>query len=111
MDHKHRKNIRQERARVAREGVGFRIVPGDEATPRDLEAIHALSLQTFAAYGTHPALTLGFIAPLAETMPPAPVLVLPNHHGEPTARAPSPPPPDPLTAPSRGALAALPGIH
>jgi hypothetical protein len=31
MDHKHRKNIRQERARVARSGVRLRTVHGDEA--------------------------------------------------------------------------------
>src|SRR5690606_33625567 len=31
MDHKHRKNIRQERAKVAREGISFRVVHGDEA--------------------------------------------------------------------------------
>src|SRR3546814_11432309 len=85
MDHKHRKTSRQERARVAREGVGFRIVHGAEATPRDLEAIHALYLQTFAEYGNHPALTLGFIGHLAETLPRALVLVLAEHHGEPIA--------------------------
>src|SRR3546814_18165049 len=87
MDHKHRKNIRQERARVAREGVGFRIVHGDEATPRDLEVIHALYLQTFAEYGNHPALKLGFLGHLAETMPPAQVLVVAEHTGERNARA------------------------
>src|SRR3546814_1862233 len=49
-DHKHRKNIRQERARVARAGVGFRIVHGDEAPPRDLAVIrsdeHTSALQS-----------------------------------------------------------------
>ena len=35
-DHKHRKNIRQERAKVARAGVRFRVVHGDEASDADL---------------------------------------------------------------------------
>src|SRR3546814_11445271 len=102
MDHKHRKNIRQERARVAREGVGFRIVHGDEATPRDLEVIHALYLQTFAEYGNHHALTLGFIGHLAETMPRALVLVLAEQPGQPTARALSLRGPDTLYGPYSG---------
>src|SRR3546814_13790499 len=87
MDHKHRKNIRQERARVAREGVGFRIVHGDEATPRDLEVIHALYMQTFAETGNHPALTLGLFGHLAETMPRALGLLLADHHGRPIGSA------------------------
>ena len=40
MDHKHRKNIRQERAKVARAGVTFRVVHGDEANEADLAAMH-----------------------------------------------------------------------
>ena len=36
VDHKHRKNIRQERAKVARAGVVFRVVHGDEASEADL---------------------------------------------------------------------------
>src|SRR3546814_13538395 len=71
MDHKHRKNIRQARSRMAREGGGFRRVHGDAAPQRDPAVIHALYLQTFAEYGNHPALTLGFIGHLAETLPPA----------------------------------------
>ncbi|HEY9540871.1 MAG TPA: GNAT family N-acetyltransferase, partial [Luteimonas sp.] len=111
MDHKHRKNIRQERARVAREGVGFRIVHGDEATPRDLEVIHALYLQTFAEYGNHPALTLGFIGHLAETMPRALVLVLAEHHGEPIAGALCLRGADTLYGRYWGAFGQLPGLH
>ncbi|NUS60372.1 MAG: GNAT family N-acetyltransferase, partial [Lysobacter sp.] len=60
MDHKHRKNIRQERAKLARHGVRFRIVHGDEATDDDLDAIHGFYLQTFAEYGNTPAITREF---------------------------------------------------
>lgn len=69
MDHKHRKNIRQERAKVQRAGVRFRVVHGDEATDADLDAIHGFYLQTFAEYGNSPALTFEFIRHLATAMP------------------------------------------
>jgi predicted N-acyltransferase len=87
MDHKHRKNIRQERARVARSGVSFRVVHGDEAGEADLQAIHALYLQTFAEYGNHPALTLDFIRHLATEMPRRLVLFLAELEGETIAGA------------------------
>ena len=69
MDHKHRKNIRQERAKVARAGVGFRIVHGDEASAADLATMHRFYLQTFAEYGNSPALTLSFLRHMAREMP------------------------------------------
>jgi len=65
MDHKHRKNIRQERAKLARAGVQFRIVHGDEASDSDLSAMHGFYLQTFAEYGNTPTLTLAFFRHLA----------------------------------------------
>src|SRR3546814_17492647 len=69
MDHKHRKNIRQERARVARAGVGFRIVHGDEAEDADLAAMHRFYLGTFAEYGHEPTLTLDFLPHLTRALP------------------------------------------
>ncbi|KQY52474.1 GNAT family N-acetyltransferase [Lysobacter sp. Root494] len=76
LDHKHRKNIRQERAKVAREGIRFRIVHGDEASESDLATMHGLYLQTFAEYGNHPALTLPFFQHLATAIPRSLVLML-----------------------------------
>jgi len=76
MDHKRRKNIRQERARVARGGIGFRVVHGDEASADDLCAMHGFYLQTFAEYGNAPALTLPFLRHLAGTLPRQLVLFL-----------------------------------
>ena len=87
MDHKHRKNIRQERAKVARAGVTFRIVHGDEATDEDLAAIFGFYLQTFVEYGNSPALTLEFLHHLARRMPRALVLVLAERDGAPVAGA------------------------
>lgn len=87
MDHKRRKNIRQERARVARSGIGFRVVHGDEASADDLCAMHGFYLQTFAEYGNAPALTLPFLRHLAEALPRQLVLFLAEQDGVPVAGA------------------------
>ncbi len=87
MDHKHRKNIRQERAKVAKAGVRFRIVHGDEASEADLAAMHGFYLQTFADYGNSPALTLGFLSHLARTMPRQLLFILADHQDETIAGA------------------------
>jgi len=87
MDHKHRKNIRQERARVARSGIGFRVVHGDEASASDLDAMHGFYLQTFAGYGNAPALTLPFLRHLATALPRHLVIFLAEQDGEPIAGA------------------------
>lgn len=87
LDHKHRKNIRQERARVARAGLRFRIVHGDEASAQDLAMMHGFYLRTFAEYGNHPALTLAFLRHLAATMPRSLVLFLVERDGRAIAGA------------------------
>ncbi|MFZ5657495.1 MAG: GNAT family N-acetyltransferase [Pseudomonadota bacterium] len=87
MDHRHRKNIRQERAKVARAGIGFRIVHGREASGADLDAMYGFYLRTFAEYGNRPALTRAFLDHLASTMPASLVLVLAERAGRPVAGA------------------------
>jgi len=87
MDHKHRKNIRQERARVRRAGVAFRVVHGHEASSDDIAAMHGFYLRTFADYGNTPALTLEFLRHLALEMPRQLVIVLAEHAGEAIAGA------------------------
>jgi uncharacterized protein len=82
MDHKHRKNIRQERAKVAKAGIGFRVLHGDEASEADLAAMHGFYLQTFAEYGNSPALTLEFLRHLASAMPRQLVLLLAERAGD-----------------------------
>ncbi|KAB7771838.1 GNAT family N-acetyltransferase [Xanthomonas maliensis] len=69
MDHKHRKNIRQERGKVQRAGIVFRVVHGDEASEADLQAMHGFYLQTFEDYGNSPALTPAFFSHIAREMP------------------------------------------
>jgi len=87
MDHKHRKNIRQERTKLARHGVAFRVVHGDEASDADLAAMHGFYLQTFHEYGNTPALTLDFVRHLARATPRGLVLFLADHEGETIAGA------------------------
>ena len=87
MDHKHRKNIRQERRKLREAGIDFRIVHGDEASDADLAAMHGFYLATFADYGNSPALTLDFLRHLAREMPRSLVIVLGQRDGVPVAGA------------------------
>jgi predicted N-acyltransferase len=111
MDHKHRKNIRQERAKVARAGVAFRIVHGDEADDADLIAMHRFYLRTFVDYGNSPALTLDFLRHLARTMPRSLVLILAALDGETIAGALCLRGGDTLYGRYWGASRTLPGLH
>jgi hypothetical protein len=111
MDHKHRKNIRQERAKVARAGVAFRIVHGDEASDEDLAAMHDFYLRTFADYGNSPALTLEFLHHIARTMPRRLALILAEHDDETVAGALCLRGGDTLYGRYWGATRLLPGLH
>jgi len=111
MDHKHRKNIRQERRKVEQVGVQFKIVHGDEASAEDLHAIHHFYLQTFAEYGNTPALTLQFLHHLAAHMPRQLVLILAQYQGLPIAGALYLRGTDTLYGRYWGARANLPGLH
>ena len=111
MDHKHRKNIRQERAKVARAGVRFRVVDGHQASPDDLATMHRFYLQTFAEYGNSPALTLRFLQHLARTLPDALVLILAEDEDVAIAGALCLRGGDTLYGRYWGANASLPGLH
>ena len=111
MNHKHRKNIRQERAKVARSGATFRVLHGDEASDDDLAAMHGFYLQTFAEYGNSPALTLDFLRHLARTLPRQLVLILADHEGEAIAGALCLRGGDTLYGRYWGAHRTLPGLH
>ncbi|MGY1457603.1 GNAT family N-acetyltransferase [Luteimonas sp. A534] len=111
MDHRHRKNIRQERAKVVRAGVSFRVLHGDEASDTDLAHMHAFYLETFADYGNAPALTFEFVRHLARTLPRALVLVLANLDGEAIAGALCLRGRDTLYGRYWGAVRQVPGLH
>ncbi len=111
MDHKHRKNIRQERTKVARAGVTFRIVHGDEASEDDLATMFGFYLQTFAEYGNSPALTLEFIRHLAREMPRSLVVFLAEQDGTAIAGALCLRGGETLYGRYWGAATQLPGLH
>ena len=111
MDHKHRKNIRQERAKVARAGIACRVVHGDEAGDDDLRAMHGFYLQTFAEYGNRPALTLAFLRHLAAAMPRSLVIVLAERDGRAIAGALCLRGGDTLYGRYWGAIEQHPGLH
>ena len=106
-----RKNIRQERARVARSGLRLVTAHGDEATPAQLAAMHAFYADTQHAYGNHPALTLAFFSHLAETMPRQLVLFLAEDGGKPVAGALCVRSDDTLYGRYWGARRTVPGLH
>ena len=110
-DHKHRKNIRQERAKVQRARVTFRVVHGDEASEADLQAMFGFYLQTFHDYGNSPALTLAFLQHLARAMPRNLVMFLADHDGRTVAGALCFRGNDTLYGRYWGATASIPGLH
>jgi predicted N-acyltransferase len=87
LDARKRKNIRQERAKVARAGVTFRVLHGDEASAAQVGAMHAFYVDTQRQYGNHPALTREFFLHLARAMPRQVVIVLAERDGEAIAGA------------------------
>ena len=111
MDHKHRKNIRQERAKSQRAGVEFRTVHGRDARDEDLAAMYGFYLQTFAEYGNSPALTLDFVQHLADAMPDSLVMFLADREGETIAGALCLRGGDTLYGRYWGAARTLPGLH
>lgn len=111
MDHKHRKNIRQERRKVRDADIDMRRVSGHEATEADLAAMHGFYLQTFAEYGNSPALTLDFFFAIAERMPEALLLVMAEHAGVRLAGAWCMQGGDTLYGRYWGAHATVPGLH
>ena len=66
---KKRKNIRQERAQVARAGVVCEIKHGDELADGEWRALHDFYQSTFDEKGNYAALTLDFLRHLGATMP------------------------------------------
>jgi predicted N-acyltransferase len=69
LNHKKRKNIRAERAQIARAGIACAWRHGDELGDRQWHAIHRLYLNTFEQRGNHPALTEAFFRHLGAAMP------------------------------------------
>lgn len=84
---KKRKNLRQERARVAAQGVSLEALHGDELDDEDWHFVHACYSATFAEKGNYPALTADFLRHLGSSMPRSVVVFLARQHGERVAMA------------------------
>lgn len=66
---KKRKNIRQERARLARDGWRFERRAGAELSAEDIDFIHRCYVRTFADKGNTPALTREFFERICRDLP------------------------------------------
>lgn len=84
---KKRKNLRQERARVAAADVEFAVLHGDELEDEDWRFVHDCYARTFEDKGNYPALTEAFLRHLGATMPRQVVVVIARRHGERVAMA------------------------
>ncbi|MCU0755148.1 MAG: GNAT family N-acetyltransferase [Xanthomonadales bacterium] len=68
-ERKKRKNVLQERRKVAEAGVRFRWLHGDEIDSAEWDAIHALYARTFDEKGNTAALTADFFRRVAALLP------------------------------------------
>jgi uncharacterized protein len=68
LNHKKRKNIRQERQRLMAAGWTFQRLSGGQLGERDWRFVHALYVRTFAEKGNYPALSETFFRHLGETL-------------------------------------------
>ena len=84
---KKRKNIRQERAQVARAGVACEIKHGDELDAGEWRALHGFYQSTFDDKGNYAALTLDFLRHLGRAMPRRILAVLCRRGTQPVAGA------------------------
>jgi predicted N-acyltransferase len=79
---KKRKNIRQERARLAEEGWRFERFPGSEAKQSDWQCMYEFYAGTFARKGNWAVLNRDFFLDLGNQIPESCVLVFGHHEGE-----------------------------
>jgi uncharacterized protein len=87
LSHDKRKKIRQERRRVAAEGVTLRRVTGHEATGADWDFFTSCYRRTYRDHRSTPYLTRTFFGMIAERMPGNILLVIAEREGRPIAAA------------------------
>ena len=108
---KKRKNIRQERAQVARAGVTCAIRHGDEMSDADWRALHRFYQATFDEKGNYAALTLDFFRHLGTALPRQVLGVLAQRDGRTIAAALLLRSRDTLYGRYWGSETTLPGLH
>lgn len=111
LNHKKRKNIRQERAHVASAGLTIEMRGGSELGRDEWRRIHALYESTFDAKGNHAALTRAMFLALGETLGDAVQLALARQHGTIIAMALFLRSSDTLYGRYWGAQGDIPGLH
>ncbi len=87
LTHKKRKNIRQERQRVAQAGISFRILHGHESSEADWHHFTRFYLRTFEEKWSLPTLNFGFFCEIAATMGSQVILILAEQQQQPIAGA------------------------
>ncbi len=80
-----RKNIAQERRRVAEAGVQFSTLVGAQITPFDWDFFHQCYTLTYHAHGSTPYLTREFFTAMQRTLPQAWVMFVARRAGQPIA--------------------------
>lgn len=82
LSHDKRKKIRQERNKVAAQGVHTRRVSGAQATAEEWALFYRCYCQTYYQHGSQPYLPARFFALLAEAIPAQIALFIASQHGE-----------------------------
>lgn len=108
---KKRKNIRHERAQVARAGVHCTPMLGGDLDEATWDTVHRLYRQTFDAHGNYAALTPAFFRHLGRALPTRSLVVLCRHGAEPIAMALFLRSADTLYGRYWGAETDVPGLH
>ncbi|PZQ19399.1 MAG: GNAT family N-acetyltransferase [Rhodanobacter denitrificans] len=108
---KKRKNIRHERAQVARAGVHCTPMLGGDLDEATWDAVHRLYRRTFDAHGNYAALTPAFFRHLGRALPTRSLVVLCRHGSELIAMALFLRSADTLYGRYWGAETEVPGLH
>lgn len=111
LNHKKRKNIRHERAQVARSGLHVEMRRGDRLDDEEWRRVHALYQSTFDEKGNHAALTESFFRHLGQTLGDRVQLALARDAGDIVAMALFLQGGDTLYGRYWGASVAVPGLH
>lgn len=110
-NHDKRKKIRQERRKLAEQGVTFERRRGDNIRGADWALFYRCYQNTYAVHGSTPYLTADFFARIAATMPQHLLMVIGRLHGQPVCAAFDIFSSTTLWGRYWGALGYLPGMH
>ncbi len=110
-NHDKRKKVKQERRKLAEQGVAFTRKVGPEISARDWAFFHACYERTYHAHGSTPYLTREFFEAIGAAMPEHLLLVVGSRAGRPVCAALDVHGADALWGRYWGATEYLPGLH